>query len=127
MSLTLTAIDDRYQANQGDTKRMWFTGSLTNPYTAGGEVIGANTYFPRQFLGGVVTAVNPSVTAALAGVARTGTFRADTSSVASTAALSPVLQFFQTGLAATASAGLWVDNTTANLSNTTFTCYMEGR
>lgn len=127
MSLTLTVIDDRYQANQGDTKRMWFTGSLTNPYTANGETVGANTYFPKQFLGGGVTAVNPSVTAALAGIARTGTFRADTNSVGSTAALAPVLQFFQTGLAATASAGLWVDNTTANLSGTTFTCFMEGR
>lgn len=127
MSLTLTAIDDRYQANQGDTKRMWFTGSLTNPYTANGESVGVNTYFPKQFLGGKVTAVNPSVTAANAGIASTGTFRADTASVASSAALAPVLQFFQTGLTGTASAGGFVDNTTANLSNTTFICYMEGR
>ncbi len=126
MSLTLTAIDDRYQANQGDTKRMWFTGSLTNPYTAGGETVGANTYFPKQFLGGKVTAVQQSVTAALAGIAATGTFRGDTSSVASSAALAPVLQFFQISPTG-GTAGTWVDNTTANLSGTTFTCSMEGR
>jgi len=127
MSLTLTAIDDRYQANQGDTKRMWFSGSLTNPYTASGETVGANTYFPKYFLGGGITAVHPSTSIALAGVIATGKFRADASSVASTAALAPVLQFFNAGLSATANAGLFVDNTTANLSNGTFLCYMEGR
>ncbi len=127
MSLTLTAIDDRYQANPGDTKRMWFTGSLTNPYTAGGESVGTNTYFPRQFFGGKVTAVSGAVSTALAGIIQSGTFRGDVSSVATTAALTPLLQFYQGGLAATANAGLWVDNTTANLSGGTFVCYMEGR
>jgi hypothetical protein len=127
MSLTLTAIDDRYQANQGDTKRMWFTGSLTNPYTASGESVGTNTYFPKYFLGGAVTAVHPSSGIDLQGIMATGKFRADANSVASTAALAPVLQFFNAGLAGTAKAGLFVDNTTANLSNGTFLCYMEGR
>jgi hypothetical protein len=123
MSLTLTIIDDTYSANDGTgRKTVYFTGSLTNPYTAAGESLtSTSVYFKTKFLGGHVTAVNPSVTSALAGVARTGTFRADTSSLTL-----HVLQFFQTGLSGTSSAGLWVDNTTANLSATTFTVAMYG-
>ena len=123
MSLTLTIIDDTYSSNSSDgRKRVFFTGSLTNPYTASGEVITTmSTYFYTKFLGGHVTMVNPSVTSALAGIAKTGTFRGDTSSLTT-----QVLQFFQTGLSGTASAGLWVDNTTANLSATTFTVEAYG-
>ena len=81
-----------------------------------------SNYFPNKFLGGKVTAVSAAVTAALAGLAHTGTFRGDSSSTGSAV----LFQLFQTGLAATASAGLWVDNTTANISATTCTIEMWG-
>jgi len=122
MSILFTVIDDTYSANGPDgKKRLWGTVSLTNPYTAGGESITVSSYFKTKFLGGKVMMVNPSVTAANAGIAMTGTFRGDTSSTTTA-----VLQFWNAGLSATANAGLFVDNTTANLSNTTCVIQLEG-
>ena len=119
MTATLTIIDDTYSANGADgRKRIFATISLTNPYTAGGESITTSTYFKTKVLGGSVTMVNPSVSAANAGIARTGTFRGDTTSTSTL-----LLQFWNTGLSATANAGMFVDNTVANLSGTTI--YME--
>jgi hypothetical protein len=123
MSVLFTILDDTYSANNIDgKKRIFGTFSFTNPYTANGESVTVSTYFPNKFLGGHVTAVSAAVTAALAGVARSGTFRGDSSSTTSAV----LFQMFQTGLAATASAGLWVDNTTANISATTCTVEMMG-
>ena len=122
MTATFTIVDDTYGANLADgKKRIWGTVSLTNPYTAGGESITVSSYFKTKFLGGEVTMVNASVTTANAGIASTGTFRGDTSSTTTA-----VLQFFNAGLSATASAGLLVDNTTSNLSNTTLTVALSG-
>lgn len=122
MTATFTILDDTYSANSADgKKRIWGTVSLTNPYTAGGESITVSSYFKKEFLGGNVTLINPSVSAANAGIAQTGRFRGDTSSTTTA-----VLQFWNTGLTGTANAGLFVDNTTANLSNTTITVQMTG-
>lgn len=123
MSVTFTILDDSNSANNPDGRKHIFgVLSFTNPYTAAGESLTVSTYFPSKFLGGKVTAVSGAVTAALAGLAHTGTFRGDSSSTA-TAVL---FQLFQSGLPGTASAGLWVDNTTANISATTCTVEMWG-
>jgi len=123
MSVTFTILDDSNSANGADGRKHIFgVLSFTNPYTASGESLTVSTYFPNKFLGGKVTAVSAAVTSALAGLAHTGTFRGDSSST--TAAV--LFQLFQTGLAGTASAGLWVDNTTANISATTCTVEMWG-
>ena len=123
MTLTLSIIDDTYSANDvaGGVKNVRFTASFTNPYTTGGETITTSTYFPAKFLGGGVESVNASVTTANAGIARTATFRGDTASTSIA-----VLQLFNAGLSGTASAGGFVDNTVANLSNTTVTLRMAG-
>lgn len=122
MTAILTPIDDTYGANLPDgTKRLRFTVSLVNPYTAGGELLTVSTYFPDKFLGGTVQMVEPSVPIARAGILATGTFRGDVNSVTTAA-----LQFFNSGLSATASAGVFVDNTVANLSTSTLTVEMVG-
>ncbi len=122
MSILFTVIDDTYSANGTDgKKRIWGTVSLTNPYTANGEVITTSTYFKTKFLGGKVMMVDQQVTAANTGIALTGTFRGNTASTSVT-----LLQFFSVGLTGTANAGLFVDCSTANLSSTTLTVQMEG-
>lgn len=124
MTTALTLIDGRYSPGLTDGNRqLLFSVSVTNPYTTGGEALDLSTapYFPNQFRGGWVTIINPSVTAANAGVARTMTLRGDTSSTAA-----PKMQFWNAGLSGTASAGLFVDNTVANLSGTTFYMKLEG-
>lgn len=122
MTLTLTIIDDTYSRNGADgVKRVQFTGSFTNPYTAGGESVTTSTYFGTKFLGGTVLAVEPSVGIDNTGIAMTGRFRSDTSSTTTA-----VLQLFNAGLSGTAKAGLFVDNTVANISNTTITFEMAG-
>ena len=122
MTATFTIIDDTYSANEASgKKRIFGTVSLTNPYTAGGEAITVSSYFKTKFLGGHVTMVQQSVAIANAGIAATGKFRGDTSSTTTA-----VLQFFNAGLSGTAQAGLFVDNTVANLSNTTCTVDMVG-
>jgi len=119
MTATFTIIDDPTSANGVDgRKRIFGTLSFTNPYTAGGDVFSLSTYFPSKFLGGRVTSVNPSVTAALAGLVTHATFRGDTSSTAN-----GVIQLWSVGLSATANAGNLVDNTTANISG--LTCNVE--
>lgn len=125
MSLTFTIIDDTYSANGADGKKHIFgTISLTNPYSAAGELVNdATTHFKTKFLGGNITAVQQSVAIALAGVVATGKFKGDTNSVGSA---SPKLQFFNAGLSGTANAGLFVDNTTANISGGTATVEMWG-
>lgn len=122
MTATFTLVDGAYseQASAG-RKKLFGSVSLTNPYTAGGESITVSTYFNRTFLGGHITMVNPSVSAANAGIAETGVFRGDTSSITTA-----VLQFFNGGLSGTANAGLQVDNTVANLSNTTVFVELNG-
>jgi hypothetical protein len=123
MSVLVTILDDTYSANGADgRKRIFASVSLTNPYTANGESITTSTYFKTKFLGGHVTSVSAAVTAANAGIAQTGTFRGDQNST--TAAV--LFQMFNAGLPVTANAGLFVDNTVANLSNTTFTMEMIG-
>lgn len=120
MSVTFTIIDDSNSSNGADGRKHIFgTLSFTNPYTASGESLTVSNYFPHEFLGGKVTAVSGAVTAALAGLAHTGTFRGDNNTIAGAA----IFQMFQTGLSGTASAGLWVDNTTANISG--LTCMVE--
>lgn len=128
MTLTLTVIDDQYASNGGDgVKSLRLTGSFTNPYTAGGESVTLSSYFhatagsTSKFLGGRVMAVNPSVSIDLAGVLATGVFRGDTSSTTTA-----VLQLFNAGLGGTSKAGLFVDNTTANLSTGTVTLLVQG-
>lgn len=126
MTALLTLTDDVYSANNGDgRKRLYGNVSLTNPYTAGGETISFSTYFSggvAKFDGGVITMINPSVSATNAGIASTGKFRGDNSSTGSA-----VLQLWNTGLTGTANAGLLVDNTVANLSSTTFFVELIGR
>lgn len=123
MSVTFTIIDDTYSANGADGRKHIFgTLSFTNPYTAGGESITVSSYFPNKFLGGRVTGVNASVTAANAGMIGTrSAFRADTSSTTTA-----VIQLFNDGLTGTSSAGLAVDNTVANISGITCTVEMWG-
>jgi len=119
MTATFTIIDGSGESNGSDgRKRIFGTLSFTNPYTAGGDVFSLSTYFPNKFLGGRVTSVNPSVTAALTGLVTHAAFRGDTSSTASA-----VIQLFSVGLSATSSAGALVDNTTANVSG--LTCNVE--
>lgn len=121
MSLTFTILDDTYSANDSTgRKRIFGTVSLTNPYTANGESFTVSTWFKTKFLGGHVTQVAAAVTTANAGIARTGTFRSDTNSVSAAV----LFQMFQGGL--TTLSGTWIDNTTANLSNTTFTLELFG-
>lgn len=122
MTLTLTIIDDKYSANDATgRKTLYFTGSFTNPYTAGGEIITVSSYFPNKWLGGAVESVDFNCSDANTGVARTGTFLGDANSTSVVA-----LQLFNAGLSGTASAGLFVDNTVANLSGTTVTLRMTG-
>lgn len=122
MTMTFTLIDDTYSSNESSGRKTIFgTVSCTNPYTAAGDSITVSTYFKSKFLGGFVGAINPSVTAALSGLASSAKFRGDTSSVTTA-----VIGMWQSGLSGTASAGLWVDNTTANISATTFQVAMIG-
>ncbi len=122
MTMTFTLIDDTYSSNESSGRKQIFgTVSCTNPYTAGGDTFSISTYFKAKFLGGVVTAVNQSTAIGLAGVAGSAKFRGDTSSFTSA-----VVTLFQTGLSATATAGLWVDNTTANISTATFQAVLIG-
>lgn len=122
MSVTFTIIDDSGSANGADGRKHIFgTLSFTNPYTANGETITVSSYFPNKFLGGAVTAVNASVSAANMSKVKLAQFRGDTSSTTSA-----VIQLFDVGLTGTASAGLLVDNTTANISNTTCTVELWG-
>jgi hypothetical protein len=115
MTALLTLTDDTYSANSGDSrKRIYATVSLTNPYTAGGELI-ASTLFANKLDGGRVIMVNPSVAVNSAGIASTGILRGDNASVTGF-----VLQFFNP--ITTQIAG-FVDNTVANLSNVT--CFVE--
>ncbi len=123
MTLTLTVIDDQYGNNGGDgVKRMRFTGSFTNPYTAGGEAVTLTSYFKTKFLGGNPAAIiNGNVAIALAGVGATARFRGDPNTT-----LAAKIQLFNAGLSGTAAAGLFVDNTTADLSTLTTTIHAEG-
>lgn len=112
MTTTVTIIDNTYDSNIGSGRKQIFaTVSCTNPYTAGGEAITVSSWFPNKFLGAGGAVYNPSV-------AITSIFpaiiRADTSSVSTVK-----LQFLNAGLTATANAGLFVDNTVANISNVT--------
>lgn len=122
MSTTLTIIGSRLEGGNADQiSRLRYTVSCTNPYTAGGEVI-TTLPFTKKFFGGKVLQVNPVCATNLAGAAANSAFRGDTSSTATI-----VLQLLQTGLSGTASAGFWVDNTTANISNLTFTMEVSGK
>jgi hypothetical protein len=122
MTATATLIDGQYNQGQSDgNKSLLFSVSITNPYSTGGELVSISGYFPKQFRGGHRAMVNPSVTTANAGVASTATIRGDTSSTASIG-----LQFWNAGLSGTASAGLFVDNTVANLSGTTLHMMLSG-
>jgi len=121
MTATLTATDSTYNANGSDgRKRLYATISLTNPYTSGGESITTSTYFGTVFDGGRVLAVNPSVSVTNAGIAHTGTFRSSNASTTTA-----VLQFFNVSLGGS-TAGMFVDNTVANLSSTTVFVEMIG-
>ncbi len=120
MTMTFTLIDDTYSSNESSGRKHIFGSvSCTNPYTAGGDTFTISTYFKSKFLGGVVTAVNPSVAIGLAGLAGTARFRGDTSSFTSA-----VVTLFQGGL--TTLSGTWIDNTTANISATTFQALLMG-
>ena len=120
MTATFTIIDDVTSANGPDgRKRIFGTLSFTNPYTANGDLFSLSTYFPNKFLGGRVTAINPSSTIALAGLLAHATFRADSSSTATA-----VIQLLSTGLGS--SFGGLVDNTTANVSGLTCTVELFG-
>lgn len=122
MSLALTIIGSRYEGGNADqVSRLRYTGSFTNPYTAGGEAI---TTFPftKKFFGGKVLSVNPVVATNLAGALGNAVFRSDTTSTGTV-----ILQLLQTGLSGAASAGLWVDNTTANISNATCVIEISGK
>ncbi len=122
MSIATTIIDDVYSGNADDgRKRLFYNVSLTNPYTAAGERITVSSIFPNKFLGGSLMSINQQVTAANAGIASTATFIGDASSTSVV-----LLQLFNAGLSGTASAGLFVDNTVANLSGTTFVVQMIG-
>lgn len=119
MSVTFTIIDDSGSSNNADgKKRVYGTLSFTNPYTPNGELLTVSSYFPNKFLGGNVMAVGQSVTIANAGLVALAKFRGDTTSTTTA-----VIQLFNTGLSATANAGLLVDNTVANISN--ITCLVE--
>lgn len=122
MSLTFTIIDSSDTVNTSDgLKHIRGTFSFTNPYTAAGESLSLSTYFPNKFLGGQVLQINPSVTLALTTNMALGKFRGDTTSTTTA-----VFQMFNVGLSATASAGLLVDNTTANISGSTCTVELWG-
>lgn len=114
MTTTFTIVDDTYSAN--DTtgrKRIFGSASIGNPYTAGGESITVSSYFKTKFLGGQVVAINPSTSIQAAGIAHTGTLRADNSSITTV-----VLQLYNAGLGGTSSAGIFVDST-ANVQSCT--------
>lgn len=122
MSLTLTIIGNRFEGGNADQiSRLRYTGSFTNPYTAGGEVV-TSLPFTKKIFGGKTLMVNPSVSTNLAGLAHNAIWRGDTSSTATI-----VLQLVQPGLSGTASAGFYIDNTTANISNLTCTFEMSGK
>lgn len=123
MTTIVTLTDDTYSANSSDgRKRIYASISCVNPYSTGGESITTSTYFPSKFDGGKVTAVNAAVNIDLVGSASTAVFRS-TSASTSTA----LLQLLNVGLTATTKAGLFVDNTVANISNLTFQVEMIGR
>lgn len=107
MTTTFSITDDRYSANDATGRqRIFGTCSIGVPYTAGGDAITVSSYFPTKFLGGKVVGINPSTSVQAAGIAHTGTFRADPSSTTTV-----YLQLFNAGLTATAQAGLFVDST----------------
>jgi hypothetical protein len=123
MSMTVTIINDRYSTTDGSQRKyIDYTISCTNPYTANGEVLSDfSGHFNKEFLGGWTTMVNPSVTVNLAGLAKSCVPRATTASTSTI-----TLQLLAMGFATTA-WGNYVDNTTANISNCTFTLRMSGR
>ncbi len=115
MTALLTLTDDIYSANGSDgRKRLYATLSLTNPYTATGEVI-TQAYFPNILDGARTIMVNPWVAVNSAGIASTGIARGTN---ASTSAF--IFQFFNS--ITTQIAG-FVDNTLANLNQVT--CFIE--
>ncbi len=93
--------------------------SCTNPYSTGGEAF--THTLNKVFMGGKVLAVNPSVTIQNAGIAASGVIRATTASTTSL-----LLQFLNTGLPVTTAVGTWVDNTVANISNTSLIVELMG-
>lgn len=112
MTTLFTITDDLFFANESSGRKYVFgLLSCTNPYSAGGELISTAAYFKQKALGGKVVYIDPGVPIALAGVGATGTFRANTASYTGM-----LFQLFNAGLSATANAGLFVDNTTGNIS-----------
>jgi len=122
MTATVTIIDNLYDSNDATGRKSIFaTVSLTNPYTAGGELVTVSSWFKTKFLGGRVTAIEPSVAIAAVGAMALATIRADTSSYTTVK-----LQLLNVGLTGTANAGLLVDSTVANTSNSTCTINLIG-
>lgn len=122
MTATVTIIDSTYDSNNGaGRKDIYATVSMTNPYTAGGDSIDVSSWFPNKCLGGHQVMVKPTVAIALAGPAAMSVIRADTSSTSTV-----LLQLLNAGLTGTSSAGLFVDNTVANISGTTLTLTLHG-
>ncbi len=120
MSLTLTVIGSRLEGGNSDGfNRTRYTVSCTNPYTVGGESVSTLPY-TKKFLGGRTLSVSAATATNLAGLANTAVFRSDASSTGTV-----TLQFLQGGT--TTSTGLWVDNTTANISNMTFIIEVIGK
>lgn len=121
MSLTLTVIDDVYTNAADGTKTVRYTGSFTNPYTAGGESIDVSTLFPHKFLGGRVEMIAAAVAIAAVGPLATAVIRGDTSSTSTV-----VLQLLSVGLPGTTAAGAFVDNSVANISGYSCTIALTG-
>lgn len=115
MTSVFTVTDDNTFRNGLDgIKRQYGVISCTNPYTALGDLVTFPTSFGTKFLGAQQVGVGPSVSAALIATGHTATFLGDTNSLSAA-----TMRLFNVGLSGTASAGLFVDNTVANISGLT--------
>lgn len=132
MSITLTALaNGRYGSNALDgIKRVYYSCSGVNPYTTGGESLtNVSTDFKVAFYGGKVLSVGPSVSAVATAIFMTSMLKGDSNScgnpTSSTAASAPVLQLFNTSIAA---GGYLSDNTISGIMNNgTFVLEVIGR
>ncbi len=120
MTLTLTAIDDSQSANNADgTKTIRYTGSFTNPYTAGGEVITLSSIFKQKFLGGRVEMVHQDVAVGDAGMLASAVIRGNVTTTPTTCKV----QLFNSAVVLN---GRFVDNTVADISNYSCTFALTG-
>ncbi len=127
MTLTLTAINDKYAANNANVvKTTYWNVSATNPYTTGGELLtDLSGVCNHSILGGICVQTGANVAENLAGIAASAQISADyATSTCLTTSTTAKLKLWNITLGG-ATGGTWVDNTVANISGMTFVLRVE--